>query len=239
MNCITRQRRHAGLRKAGRRIECQKGSGLSVIFLGFAVIILCFSVLINIADYSVYTYKRNVISEAMDYAVTAAVQEVDLSRSGEGLADGFEEDTGERLIEGIEIDINRAEETFLSVFNSNYNRIGPDITDNLLICVTSTWHEEMKYKIRAASNDTTEGTVDTPGLIEDRVNEALDIYWSASKDNSRVFINGNPKTNMLENGTYLFASIRDLEVSGIFSQRKLSLSSFAGAKLERTDKKHT
>lgn len=233
MDCITGQKLHAGLRKKVRQIENQRGGGLGVILLGMASMLLVFAVFLNIADYSIYTYKRNAISKAIDYAVTAAVQDIDITKSQDALADGFDESTGKRLTEGIEIDINKAEQTFISVFNSNCNQGKAEFSSNLLICATSVLDNKLSYKIKTIPSGIFTGTVDTPSLIEDRLNEAINSCWPDSDDTGRVFVNGNPKTNMIENGTYLFAFIKDIEITGIFTERKLTLSSFAGAKLDR------
>lgn len=209
---------------------------MGVLFIGLTVTFLVLFVFINIADYAVYTYKKNTISKALDYAVTAAVQEIDGSKSLQGLAEGFDESTGKRLSDGVEIDIDRAEKTFLSVFNSNCNQEETDICDNLLICVTSAKGEGVNYKIKTPSGDTVDGTVNEPYLIEDRINNATECYWPDSADDSgKISINGNPKTNMIERGTYVFAYIKSIRITGIFTERKLTLSCFGGAKLDRVN----
>lgn len=203
------------------------------MFLGLAAIILVFVVFLNIADYSVYTYKRNTISKAIDYAVTAAVQDIDPTESRGGLSEGFDTITGRKLTDDIEIDIDRAEQTFLSVFNSNCSQSQGKIASNLLLCATSVHDNKMGYKIKTSPEGVMDGVVNTPSLIEDRINEAIGSRWRASEDSGRIFVNGNPKTNMIENGTYLFAFVKDIRVTGIFTERKLALTGFAGAKLDR------
>ncbi|AEY64407.1 hypothetical protein Clo1100_0115 [Clostridium sp. BNL1100] len=210
-----------------------------MLFIGLAVSFLVLLVFVSVADYAVYTYKRNSISKAMDYAVTAAVQNINKDKSLEGLSEGFNENTGTRLTDSIEIDVDRAEITFLSVLESNFNQEQTDIKGNLLICATSVSGEDINYKIKTSSGEVLVGTVETPYLIEDRINDAAKGCWPDSyEDSSRISINANPKTNMVERGTYLFAYIKGIRITGIFTERKLALSCFGGAKLDRANVKN-
>lgn len=224
-----------------RRIEkvllSEKGGGLAIVFIGLAAIFLAFVIFINIADYSLFTYKRNAISKAMDYAVTAAVQQINKNESKIGLAKGFTEETGEKLLEGVEIDIDMAIKTFLTLFYANYKVDNLNIHNNLLVCATSKQNEKLRYTIKANSELILKGELDNPILIEQEINQAIARYWPSIEDNSQVYINGNPKTNMIENGTYILAILNDFKITGLYSQRNVSLSSFAGAKLERMLKK--
>ncbi len=236
MGCTTGQKLYAGLKKTIGKIKSNRGGGLGVLFIGLAVTLLVLMVFVCIADYAVYTYKRNNISKAMDYAVTAAVQEINKDKSLEGLAEGFDENTGTRFTDGIEIDVDKAEITFLSVFDSNCSLELTDIRENLLICATSVGGEKVNYKIKTPTGEVLDGMVDEPYLIEDKINQAAVNRWPDShEDISRISINGNPKTNMVERGTYLFAYIKGIKINGIFTERKLALSCFGGAKLERAN----
>lgn len=210
----------------------ESGGGLGTIFIGLAVVFITFIVFINIADYSLFTYKRNAISKAMDYAVTSGVQQINTAKSLEGVANGFSENTGGNLVEGVEIDIDMATKTFLDVFYSNYKSDDFSIDDNLLVCATSSMNENLKYTIKA-NNQQREGELDDPILMEDVINNAINQHWPDSEDSSQIYINGNSKTNMIDCGTYLFAFIKNIKIKGLFSEREISLSSFAGAKLER------
>ncbi len=211
---------------------------MGVLFIGLAVTFLVLLVFVSAADYAVYTYKRNSVSKAMDYAVTAAVQNINKNKSLEGLSEGFDESTGTRLTDGIEIDIDKAETTFLSVFKANSSQRHTDIKGNLLICATSVSGEDVDYRIKTSSGEVIAGNVETPYLIEDRINAAAKSCWPDSyEESSRISINSNPKSNMIEKGTYLFAYIKGIKITGIFTQRKLALSCFGGAKLERANVK--
>lgn len=211
----------------------ERGSGLGTIFIGVSCLLLVLLVLINIADYSVYTFKRNNISKAMDYAVTAAVQQLSHVDNEDSLADGFSEMTGAKSTENIKIDMDSSQTAFISVLKENVNLVGLNLDDNLLICSTYTNGDNLNYCIKTNRGILYQGMVDSPTLIEDKINEAIELYWPDSEDNSKVHINQNPKTNMLQKGTYLFAFIKEIKVSGIHTQRSISLSSLAGAKVER------
>jgi len=211
----------------------ERGGGLGTVFIGLSVILLAFVIFINIADYSLFTYKRNAISKAIDYAVTSAVQQINKNESLIGVANGFIEETGERKLEGVEIDIDMATRTFLTVFYENYKIGNLSIDNSLLICATSTQNEKLRYTIKADSQLIFEGELENSVLLEEKINQAITQYWCSAKDNSQVYLNGNPKTNMLENGSYLLAFIKDIKIKGLYSQRNVNLSSFAGAKLER------
>ncbi|WES34504.1 hypothetical protein P0092_00565 [Ruminiclostridium papyrosolvens DSM 2782] len=237
-NYTTGQKLHAELKKTVARIKNTKGGGLGVLFIGLAVTFLVLLVFVSAADYAVYTYKRNSVSKAMDYAVTAAVQNINKDKSLEGLSEGFDENTGTRLTDGIEINIDKAETTFLSVFEGNSSQRQTDIKGNLLICATSVSGGDVDYRIKTSSGEVIAGKVETPYLIEDRINAAAKSCWPDSYEgSSRIFINSNPKSNMIEKGTYLFAYIKGIKITGIFTQRKLALSCFGGAKLERANVK--
>jgi len=221
------------IKRIANALKSESGGGFGTIFIGLAIILLAFVVLINIADYSLFTYKRNAISKAMDYAITAAVQQINKNQSRVGVANGFTEGTGETMLEGVEIDIDTAISTFLFVFYANYKPNNFSIENNLLVCSTSTLDGKLSYTIKANSEQKFDGNLDDSALIEEKINQAIVQYWPNAEDNSQVYISGNPKTNMIENGTYLFAFIKDIKIMGLYSQRNISLSSFAGAKLER------
>ncbi len=206
---------------------------MGTLFIGLSALVAVLIVFVNIADYSIYTYKRNELSGAMDYAVTAASQQISYINSMEGVSDGFSPDTGQKLLENVKIDMGTAETAFLEVFKKNYSAPDKDITDNLLLCSTYTDSAgRIHYDIKAGQNLAFSGTVEDTLLLEDRVNNALKAYWPENTTAS-IYVNGNSKTNQLEKGTYLLAVINDIEISGVLSKRKISLSSFTGAKVER------
>ncbi len=224
-------------RKLTRFVYCETGGGLGTLFIGLTIIVLVLVVFLNIADYSLYTIKRNAIAKALDYAVTASVQQINRSSSIEGIAGGFSETSGKKLQNGIELNMESAVDIFVSIYYRNIDSFS--IEDKVLLCATSVQGGNMKYKIIAgipgdmAYAATYEGTLEDPTMLESKINTAALLAWPDTEDNSSIYINGNPKTNLIENGTYIFALLKDIELKGLFSKRKVNLSSFAGAKVER------
>lgn len=208
------------------------GGGLGILFIGISIMVLVLVIFLNIADYSIYTYKRNEITKALDYAVTAAVQQLKVSENLVGLSSGFSDDSGKKLLENVEINIDKAEITFTDILSRNINISEPSENHKLLLCSTYMDKGRVKYTIKATGYPTEHGEAERPQDMETKINDALEAFWPDSQKTS-IYVNGNPYTNMLEKGTYLFAVLKDIEITGIFSKRKISLSSFAGAKLER------
>jgi hypothetical protein len=207
------------------------GGGLGVLLIGLAVIFLVFITFVNIADYSIFTYKRNLASKAMDYAVTAAAQQISENASA-GLAVGFDEVTGKKLLEGIEIDIESSVNTFLSIFSKNYKEV-VGVDENLLICVISTYKNKLRYSIKVANGSAITGELQETYELEEKINRTIKAYWGTNNDPGLVYLNENPKTNEVEKGTYIFAYLNDLEIKSLYSHRKTSLSYFTGAKIQR------
>ncbi len=213
-------------------IKNETGGGMGTLFIGLAAMLLIVVILLNLADYSIYTYKRNEISKALDYAVTAASQQVNPIKSADGIAEGFSDATGKKLIEDVEINIDEAEKIFLSVFYNNIKALDLNINNNLLLCTTFSSNAKLKYTIKVLNQPLIQGELGDPQLLESRVNKVLLECWPYSGD-GEIYVNNNAKTNNFENGTYTLAVLKDLEVTGLLSHRKISLTSFAGAKLVR------
>ena len=209
----------------------EEGGGLGTLFIGLSAILLLLIIFINIADYSLYTYKRNEVSKAMDYAVTAASQQIKAERIEE-MSRGFSDVSGKMLLEGVEINMSKASAAFNEIFYRNVSLSGININNNLLLCSTTLTNDSLKYTIYANGSTFEQGEIKEPSELENIINTAFSCLWPDS-DKTGIYINGNPKTNMVEKGTYLFAVIIDIEIKGLISKRKISLSSFAGAKLER------
>lgn len=226
-------------KKIAHAVHCEEGGGLGTLFIGLAVLLPVLVIFINIADYSVFTFKRNAVAKALEYAVTASVQQINENGSREGLSEGFSEVSGKNLQNGLEIDFDSALNTFFSVYYENCNEDFNRIENKLLLCTTTVRDGNMKYRIKAGIGKDTnsaaayEGTLGEPSMLEEKINSVLMLTWPDASDTSELYINGNPRTNMIENGTYIFAMLRDMELTGVFSRRKINLSSFAGAKVER------
>lgn len=210
----------------------EKGGGLGVVFIGLAIIVVVLLIFINIADYSIYTYKRNALTKAMDYAVTAAAQEIDIESSLTGISNGFSENSGESLLDGVEININQARDVFQNMFYKNISISDFNINDRLLICTTVAKNSRLKYKILTGENPLIQGTVDVPSEMEECINDSVEEIWT-EENSANIFVIGNPATNQIEKGTYLLAVVNNMEINGLISKRKVSLSCFAGAKVER------
>ncbi len=206
---------------------------MGTLFIGLSVILLLLIIFINMADYSLYTYKRNEVSKAMDYAVTAASQQIKINENIDGISKGFSDVSGKRLLEGVEINMEKASNTFNEMFYRNVGYSTINIDNNLLLCSTSLENDSLKYTVMVNGSLLEFGELEEPSGLESVINGALSRFWPDS-GKTGIYINGNPKTNMVRKGTYLFAVINDMEIKGLISKRKISLSSFAGAKLERS-----
>ncbi len=215
-----------------KHMKNEYGGGLGVLFTGLSIILAALIVFVNVADYSIYTCKRNTLVKAMDYAVTSAVQEINVSTGIEGISDGFSETSGKTQLNKVEIDIDKAGIVFGKVFSANSGLAGLDIHDKLLLCTTSVENNRLKYCISVNDKPMVRGWVSEPSELENQINDALKAYWT-EENTAELYINANPATNQLEKGTYLFAVANNIEISGLISKRKVSLSSFAGAKIER------
>lgn len=206
---------------------------MGTLFISLAIVALLASIFINIVDYSVYTYKRNAVCKAMDYAVSAAVQQIDEEQSREGLASGFSETTGKKVLQDIVIDTNKAEEIFTVFFRKNSLPDEIASSDTMLLCTTYVQEDQMHYTIKAKGIIVSQGVVTQPSAVQEQINEAINSCWPGTLSSSKVAINGNSKTNMLENGTYLFVFLNNIKISGVYSKRYIDLSGLAGAKVER------
>lgn len=210
----------------------EDGGGLGTLFIGLMVILLLLTSLINIADYSLYTYKRNEISKAMDFAVTAAAQQIEPKEATEGISKGFSDVSGQSLLEGVEINISQARTIFQDIFHKNISSSVVSINDNLLLCSAYSQNGKLKYTTSVGGSLQAQGELEDPAKIEEVINAAISRFWP-DNEKTGIYVSGNHKTNMIEKGTYLFAVVNAIEIEGLVSKRKVSLLSFAGAKLER------
>ncbi len=213
------------------------GGGLAVIFIGMLAVILIFTVFLNIADYSIFAYNKDVISKSVDYAVCAAVQELDISQSSDGLSQGYS-DEGATSIKGIRIDTAKAMAVFLDTLKSNSRLLSKNFKSNIIGCTTYANDSGMNYEI-CTYNDMgisiiAKGKVDMPSQIEDIINNtAQNLRSEAETQNSMVYVNGNPNTNFFENGSYFLVFVRGVRVMGLNSERSLDFIGFAGSRVYR------
>lgn len=213
----------------------QNGSGLTVVYLGLTGILLVLIVFISITDYALYSTKRNMISRGIDYAVCAAIQEVDSVQSTDGLAKGFDEATGKPLVNGIIINETRSDNAFFSTLQANTGIIKESINSNTLIVTISPTITGLEYIFRKGQQRLA-GSVATPGELEPVINNAIDQFWDGTipgQDSHIIYVNGNIKTNQFKKTPYYMVFIKDYQINGLLRKRTATFVGFAGAKIER------
>ncbi len=213
------------------------GGGLGVVFIGMLAVILIFTVFLNIADYSIFAYNKDAISKSVDYAVCAAVQELDISQSSEGLSQGYS-DEGVTSVKGIRIDTTKAMKVFLDTLKSNSSLLNNNFKSSIIGCTTYANDLGMNYEI-CTYNDMgisiiAKGKVDMPSQIEEIINNtAQNLRSEDETKNGMVYVNGNPNTNSFENGSYFLVYIKGVRVMGLNSERNLDFTGFAGSRVYR------
>lgn len=213
----------------------QKGSGLTIIFMGFSIILLISLVFISIADYALYSIKRNIISHGIDYAVCAAIQEIDRTESEDGLASGFDETTGKMLVDDIVLNQARSDNAFFSTLQMNTGIDRETISSNTMIVTVSPEAEGIDYIIRK-EQQRAEGSIASPEQLEPVINNAVEQFWNGAdpeQDNNIIYVNGNLKTNQFKKAPYYLVFIKDYQINGLFKKRTATFVGFAGAKIER------
>lgn len=213
----------------------QKGSGLTVVFLGLSGILLVALVFISIADYALYSAKRNMISRAIDYAVCAAIQEIDSIESADGLASGFDEITGKLLVNGIVLNETHSDNAFFSTLQANTGIMRGAISGNTLIVTVSPNMAGLEYILRKGQQRL-EGSVASPVQLETVINNAIEQFWMGTdpeQDSHIIYVNGNLNTNQFMKVPYYMVFIKDYQINGLFRKRTATFVGFAGAKIER------
>lgn len=213
------------------------GGGIGIIFIGMMGVIIIFIVFFNIADYSMFAYKKDVISKSVDYAVCAAIQELNVSESILGLSQGYDED-GIISTKQVKIDTHRAMKVFIDTLKSNSGLSDESIMDSVIACTTYAHASGMNYEL-CVFNDTgqskiTTGYVDLPAQLEGVINVAAqDLRIGNAINGSLVYVNGNPNTNLFENGSYFLAYVKGVRIRGLKSDRYIDFAGFAGSKVYR------
>ncbi len=215
-------------------MESDNGGALSVVFLGLAVILVLVILILSIADYSLYSYKKKSIASAIDFSVSAAVQENNVELSRRGYAAGVDESAGKLSTDNIIIDKNIAETAFFSTLEKNVGIKRTDVIANTMIIIINPTSSSMNYII---SNDTKDisGSVTEPSSLESIINTNSIQFWDASlPDSELVYVNGNPKTNEFKKKPYYMVFIKNFEIDGLFKKRLATFISFKGANIERS-----
>lgn len=233
---ITVQRPSAGWNMSHKQLpSSENGSGLTVVFLGLTGILLVLLVFISIADYALYSTKRNMISRGIDYAVCAAIQEIDSIQSEDGLAAGFDEITGKPLVDGIVLNETRSDNAFFSTLQANTGIMREGINGKTLIVTVSPNMAGLKYILRKGQQRL-EGSVASPAQLETIINHAIGQFWEGAdpeRDSHIIHVNGNLKTNQFKKVPYYMVFIKDYQINGLFRKRTATFVGFTGAKIER------
>lgn len=208
---------------------------MAVTFLSLMVMLLILIVIVNIADYALYSFKRNMIGKAINYSVCAAVQEIDRTRSEEGLSQGYDEATGNILLDDIYIDEASADNAFYSTLQLNTGILRDTVEEKVLVIIVNPTSLALEYIVK---KDTAriEGSVTDTAQIEGIINAAISKYCNTSdteNDLQKIYVNGNPETNEFKKRPYYMVFIKNYEIDGLFRKRTATYVGFAGAKVER------
>lgn len=229
------QKPNAGLNTTTKGLwEDNRGGAFGVVILGLAISIAALLVLVNAVDFALYSYKRGLISKAIDYGVSAAVQEIDVAASKEGLAEGFDEN-GNLSMDNIFLHETRADNAFFSTFKENAGLDRSEISTHTLIAIVNPLDAGMSYKIKFNA-EKREGIVTEPSALEGILNANVSSFWNTADpeaDKHVIYVNGNTKTTQFKKRPYYLVFIKDYEIDGLFRKRTATFVGFKGAKVER------
>lgn len=210
---------------------------MKVVLTGISVILVLVIVFVNIADYALYSTKRNLIARGIDHSVCAAMQEIDIPSSINGLSEGYDPNTGKILVNDIRLNEQYAENAFFGTLAANTGVKRNDIGSNTLIAYVWPSYSGINYLIKKES-ERREGFVSSPDMLEAAINNAIDILWNTNNpesDSHVIYVNGNPSTNEFKRVPYFLIFIKNYEIDGLFRKRTATFVGFAGAKLERRE----
>ena len=234
--CISKLKHSAGLNLSNDSLlRKNNGGGMAIMLLSTTIIILILLVFVNIADYALYSIKRNTISKGIDYAVCAAIQEIDNTESKSGLATGYDETTGKLSVDNIILNEVSADNAFYSTLQSNTGIDRDTVQNNVLTVIANPTDTVLEYIIKTGM-DRTEGNVSSPVSLESVINNKINEYWNTSdpfNDNQIIYVNGNLKTNQFKKVPYYIVFIKNYEIDGLFRKRTATFVGFSGAKIER------
>lgn len=214
-----------------------RGGAFGIVLVGLSVSIAALLVFVNMVDFALYSYRRNLISKALDNAVSAAVQEIDVERSSLGLAEGFDEQ-GNISLDNIVLNEERADNAFYSTFKHNTGLERADMEARTMTAVVAPVKEGLQYKLRSKAGEHEGGPVE-PVKLEEVLNQRINILWPSTNpeaDKHIIYVNGNPRTNEFKKRPYYLVFIRDYQIDGLFRRRTATFVGFKGAKVERKDK---
>lgn len=210
---------------------------MKVVLIGISVILVLVIVFVNIADYALYSSKRNLIARGIDHSVCAAIQEIDIPSSIDGLSKGYDPDTGKILVNDIHLNEQYAENAFFGTLFANAGVKRNDIVSNTLIAYVWPSSGGINYLIKKGI-EKQEGFVSSPDKLEAVINNAIGILWDTSNsesDKHTIYVNGNPSTNEFKKVPCFLVFIKNHQINGLFRKRTATFIGFAGAKLERKE----
>lgn len=210
---------------------------MKVILTSISVILVLILVFVNIADYALYSNKRNIIAIGIDHSVCAAIQEIDIPSSKIGLSEGYDQETGKILINDIRLNEETAENAFFSTLQANAGVKRNDIKSNTLIVYIWPSTAGINYLIKKES-EMHEGFVSSPDRLELVINNAIGTLWDTNDseiDNYLIYVNGNPSTNEFRRTPHFLVFIKDYQINGLFRKRAATFVGFAGAKISRQE----
>lgn len=206
------------------------GGAMSVIVVGLTGFFIVTLTFLFAADISIYSYKKRVIASTIDYAVCAAVQEIDTEKSKAGLARAFSGD-GKVSMTGIYFDEAKADKAFSSTIAGNLNVDVNSIKDKMVRVMATPETAGIYYSIKYKGiND--KGYVDNIELIENIINDRMSSLGTVV-DSAKVYVNGNAASNSFEKRPYYMVFIRDYQIDGLISHRKATFICFKAAKIYR------
>jgi hypothetical protein len=218
----------------------RRGSGLAGTFIGMTILLAVILTMITTMDYAMYSYKRLLISKAIDKSVLAALQEIDTASSS-GIAKAYDPVTGIIKYEDIVVNETSADNAFYSTLKNNYNIAKSTIQDKIMIIIIYPLSNgNIKYIIRKGSGldlDTNNGRgeIATTTEIEALINNRINSYYNNADlvDHSTIKINGNTLVNQFQKEPYYMVILKDFEINGILQNRKATFVGFKGSAIKR------
>lgn len=208
---------------------------VSIVVLLLASVIILMLMLINILNYSVFSYSTMLVGRALDYAVCAAVQEIDIPLSMQGISDAFDESSGMLRTGNMFFDNTKAEKVFYRVLKDNSGLEQEGLEQSLTLVSTCPMIDiygelAIKYFIKR-ENSIVEGVLYNVDELESTINDEL-RYGSIDKARL-ISVNGNPKTNEFSIRPYYIAIVKDFEVKGVISPQKVTYVAFRAGRINR------
>lgn len=225
--CILLQRLNAELKRITKN---NYGGAMSVIIMGLTGFFIVTLVFIFVADLSVYSYKKRVIGSAIDYAVCAAVQEIDTEKSKAGLARAFSSD-GKVSMTGVYFNEAMADKAFKSTVTGNISIDIGSMEDKTVRIMVTPESDSVYYSIKYR-NGTETGHAANMEQIESILNDRMGAL-GIGVDTEKVYINGNAASNPFEKRPYYMVFIRNYQIDGLISHRKATFICFKAAKIYR------